>query len=66
MFVEEFLPCVDISRTNKKRFAKINDDERKREALLEALEEIIKKGNEDALEVMAVSVLPRFNYTIDQ
>lgn len=37
-----------------------------REIMLQHMEEILTKGGEDALEVMATAVLPRFNCHVDQ
>lgn len=65
MFADEFCPYVNVSRINKRSFAKLGDQERKREVLLEAVEDIIKTGNNDVLELMAVAVLPRFNYCLN-
>ena len=64
-FREEFLLYVDVSRSNKRRFTKL-ESERKREVIQEALEYVLEHGRDDILDVMAVAVLPRFNYSIKQ
>ena len=64
-FREEFLLYVDVSRSNKRRFTKL-ESERKREIIQEALEYVFEHGRDDMLDVMAVAVLPRFNYSIKQ
>lgn len=64
-FREEFLLYVDVSRSNKRRFTKL-ESERKREIVQEALEYVFEHGRDDMLDVMAVAVLPRFNYSIKQ
>ena len=63
-FRDEFLFYVDVSRSNKRRFTKL-ESEKKREIIQEALEYILEHGRDDTLDVMAVAVLPRFNYTIN-
>lgn len=64
-FREEFLFYVDVSRSNKRKFTKL-ESERKREVVQEALEYILEHGRDDVLDVMAIAVLPRFNYSIKQ
>ena len=64
-FREEFLFYVDVSRSNKRKFTKL-ESERKREVVQEALEDILEHGRDDVLDVMAIAVLPRFNYSIKQ
>ena len=54
-----------MSRSNKRKFTKL-ESERKREVIQEALEYILEHGRDDMLDVMAVAVLPRFNYSIKQ
>ena len=61
----EFLFYVDVSRSNKRKFTKL-ESERKREVIQEALEYILEHGRDDMLDVMAVAVLPQFNYSIKQ
>lgn len=65
VYCEEFIPFIDISRSNKRRLGKTEDPGETRDMMQETLEEIVGEGGNDMMEIMATSVLPRFNRYIE-
>lgn len=65
IYCEEFIPFVDVSRCNKRRLGKMEDAEETRDIIQGIMEEIVSKGGDDVLEMMATAVLPRFNHSIE-
>ncbi len=59
-FLNEFLPCSDISLGNRKEFHAMDPHTRK-ETIMAALNEVVENAhNEEIWEVLAITVLPRF------